>query len=268
MAWASCSKRVKKLGAETHGCDAWKIAFHHQVPHSYYRSLAIPVITLWVSGTMRGDPDMTRGNTTGIRSRVAIAAAACILAACSPSADPATPASFWQGFSRDAVLEANPPQSTEDLADRSTLIVTGSIHKVEPGPETHRDFPEGEAVEYSAVVTVDVKDVLKGTWKDATIPVHMFSAGPVDSSALDLPKEDGLWFLEPAGIADYYMATASAGVWMEQDGSLTTVRDPAQAELVIPQGVETIDEATRSVVQSAASSEPAAPDSREGPRLR
>jgi len=176
---------------------------------------------------------------------------ASLLAACS-SAAPTAAGDLWQVLSLERTEEADPPQDDAELVRRSSVVVTGTVLRVEPGPETVRTFPEGTSVEHSAIVVVKVGEVLKGTWEESTVPVHMFSAGPVEEGSVTLPVEDGVWFLEPSGIEDYYMTVASAGLWMEDGGAVSTVRDPVQTEVVVPEGVDSIEDAARAISRQVA----------------
>lgn len=161
---------------------------------------------------------------------LAIPVALLIMTGCAADAQNPSSDEFWAGVQVTG-LEADTPESIEELVDQSNLIVTGTIVDVSRGPVEEAGFDD-----YSPIAQLDVKvdQVLAGEETASTVKVIVARQElvSVEDLADSIPQEPVTMFLMDAGYSDYYSPSARIGIVAEKsDGSLESVRDPESSEI-------------------------------------
>lgn len=177
--------------------------------------------------------------------------AAAPLTSAGPSSSASTPTQaredFWAGYSAIMISEVDPAMSLEDLTEKSTVVVRGRIEGV-TGARTVGGrvvpAPAGSALETS-LLTVRVEDVLTGEPGD-TVRARVYGAAPETAP----PAESFLWYLMPSDTPDALLTTSRSGViGPDAEGRLSTVMVPGDAELILPDGSESLEDVQRRTEQ-------------------
>lgn len=194
-------------------------------------------------------------NRTHLRRLVLIAVALMVGTSCSSntaaeSVDSVD--SFWSELSSVTFMEVDPPVSTDNLVEKSTLIIRGTI--LESRAWEDEPFYD-ESVDYTVrfpltTLQVQVSEVIYGEQTEERIDIILAGANEDAKSAgtnTKVPKSDHLFFLTPANRADSpgaYVLASDLGAWALNDqGVLSTVRDPGLRDNVIPKDVSDLDSA-------------------------
>lgn len=171
-----------------------------------------------------------------------------LLTACVVAPGPAVNMSadqFWDGFSVISGAELNPAESLDELVSRSTLIVTGLVSKVTPGPVDVHEPGERDVASPSTILTIAVSGVIAGTPADE-VKVWLSQENPSTSGVESLPADEFLWFLRPSDEPGLFHTTTLAGViGVDSTGALVAFRDRGTGEDIIPPGVNELLELER-----------------------
>ena len=184
---------------------------------------------------------MSRNASRARRARVTAAVAAVLVAGLTLAACSA-PEDFW-AVNEVSALEADIPQTTDELLSRAEAVVVGTITEAKPGPQqpsgsSDKDVPPIETVD----LVIDVESTLKGA-PGASLTVSM-ATGHAGTRALDDAEGQRiLWFLTKDETLDRYLTASSRGAWGVDDGAVVTLRDPVGTDDVVPAGVTTLDAA-------------------------
>lgn len=150
----------------------------------------------------------------------------------------ATALEFWRPAELVIAEEVEPAGSLVDLAERSELVVCGTVAAV-------RERAGG--FEGATTLMVDVGQVLKGSAAgQVRVDVHVRVGRTMAGDALAAPDEDYLWFLTPGDDEGVWYATTVTGVLGPgTDGPVTAVLQPQDTTMVVPADVASLDAAAQ-----------------------
>lgn len=150
---------------------------------------------------------------------------------------------FWAGYSAIMISEVDPAMSLEDLTEKSTVVVRGRIEGVTGAREVDGRVvpaPDGSALETS-LLTMRVEDVLTGEPGD-TVRVWVYGAAPETAP----PAESFLWYLMSSDTPDaLFMTNRSGVIGPDAAGTLSTVMVPGDAEFILPDAAESLQDVQR-----------------------
>ncbi len=167
------------------------------------------------------------------------------LSACALASTPKPPLSadeFWNGFGAVPAAEVSPAGSLDELVERSTLVVRGSIAGLAEGPVDVYALDEGEVTKPSTILTVVVSSVISGP-PVKEVRIWLSQENPSVSGVEALPRAEFLWFLKPSDTTGLFLTTTLSGViGVDSSGALATFRDRSGGEAIIPAGVRDLSE--------------------------
>ncbi|MCH0540080.1 hypothetical protein I3F58_10975 [Streptomyces sp. MUM 203J] len=143
----------------------------------------------------------------------------------------AAPAGFWGAHPGRGAAEADAPESLTELADRSDLVVLGTI----AGAEEGRDYTDpGKPPNRTSNIGIRVEKSSKPGVTEAVVEFTREPGAELNDIAADLPGGRYVfyltsWYQGPDGPV-YSCASAARCVVSAEGGKLETPRDPEVAE--------------------------------------
>jgi len=180
-----------------------------------------------------------------IRGAIALSAV-FMVASCSSTGSQG----FWSAASIDA-LEADQPTSAAELADRSEVVVRGTITNVEEGPI---DNPAYAGDDFPIVaVEITITQIVDGSYDGDTIKVIMPRQPTVSVESMKsmMPDEEVLAFVVDSGVEDYYATFSDLSMITTINNTVETALDPESTEIVA-QDADTLDEVVDVVEEAIA----------------
>ncbi|MDW8807475.1 hypothetical protein P1P68_22470 [Streptomyces scabiei] len=165
-----------------------------------------------------------------------VAALALGLTACGSTDDKAagTPG-FWEAHAVTGASEVDPPTSVPAIAERSELVVLGSIEGAEEG----KDYgEEGKPTNHTSNLTIKVERASSPDVSEAVVEFTRNPGSGLTDVVDDLPKGRYVFYLTSWYKGDdgpvYRCASAAKCLVGVTDGTLTTPREPEAAEDLAP----------------------------------
>ncbi|WP_431044149.1 hypothetical protein ACQUSR_21125 [Streptomyces sp. P1-3] len=176
----------------------------------------------------------------------AVAAAAAVMlsaAACSSSTQETKQetkadtrdSGFWEAHASAAGVEVEPPASVTDIAERSGLVVLGTVSGATEG----RDYSEqGKPPNRTSNIAVNVERSSDAGVKRAVVEFTRHPGDDLSDVVNDLPKGTYVFYLSPWYEGPdgpvYRCASAAGCVVGVENGALKTPRDPEAARELGP----------------------------------
>ncbi|WP_149183055.1 hypothetical protein [Streptomyces sp. TRM49041] len=143
----------------------------------------------------------------------------------------AAPAGFWGAHAGSGSSEADPPASLPELADRSDLVVLGTI----AGAKEGKDYTDpGKPSNRTSNIDIRVEKSSKPGVTDAVVEFTRAPGVELNDIVADLPKGQYVfyltsWYQGPEGPV-YSCTSAARCVVSAEGGTLRTPRDPEVAQ--------------------------------------